>query len=190
MDFFELFLISIAVSMDAFAVAICKGLSLKNINMKKIFIVGLYFGLFQTIMPLIGYSLSMHFQKEIAFIDGWIALILLGYIGIDMMVTSLRKSENPFDSSLAFKNMLLLAIATSVDALAVGVTWAFLQVDIVKGAILIGSITFILSMIGVKIGHMFGIKLKSKAEFIGGLILVFMGIKIFLEHTDILSSWF
>lgn len=190
MDVFNLFLISIGVSMDAFAVAICKGLSMNDTNIKKPIIIGLYFGFFQALMPLIGYGLGIQFQKEIAFIDHWIALILLGYIGIDMIISSLKNSKNTCDSSINFKNMFVLAIATSVDALAVGITLTFIQIDIIKGVTLIGIITFILSFIGVKIGSLFGVKLKSKAEFIGGAILTYMGIRIFLEHMGIIDFLF
>jgi putative Mn2+ efflux pump MntP len=190
MGFLELFLISIGVSMDAFAVAICKGLSMEKINIKKALIVGLYFGFFQAIMPLIGYYFGIQFKEKIAFIDHWIALILLCYIGIDMIISSLHSSQNPCDCSLRFKNMIVLAVATSIDALAVGITLTFLQVDIIKGVVLIGIITFILSIIGVKIGNIFGAKYKSKAELAGGLILTFMGIKIFIEHTGIINSLF
>lgn len=190
MGFLELLLISIGVSMDAFAVAICKGLSMDKINTKKALIVGLYFGFFQAIMPLIGYCFGIQFKEKIAFIDHWIALILLCYIGIDMIIESLHRSKNTCDSCLGFKNMIILAIATSIDALAVGITLTFIQVDIIKAVTIIGIITFILSIIGVKIGNIFGSKLKSKAEFAGGLILTYMGIRIFIEHTGIIDFLF
>lgn len=190
MEYLDLFLIAIGVSMDAFAVAICKGLSMEKVSLKKALIVGLYFGFFQAIMPLIGYYFGIQFKQMIVFIDHWIALILLGYIGIDMIINSLKQSENPCDCSLGIKNMLVLAIATSIDALAVGITLTFINIDIIKAATLIGLITFILSMLGVKIGNIFGVKYKSKAEFAGGLILTYMGIRIFIEHTGLFEYIF
>ncbi|WP_423240901.1 manganese efflux pump MntP family protein [Garciella nitratireducens] len=199
MNLFELFFTAIGVSMDAFAVAISKGLSLKKVTFKNAMIVGLYFGFFQLGMPLIGYFLGVQFQRKITAVDHWIAFVLLGIIGINMIKESKEKSRNKVDevamdityeskeSGLSFKTMLFLSIATSIDALAVGVTFAFLQVNIVLAVFFIGVITFLFSFIGVKIGNIFGIKLKSKAEWLGGFILVGMGGKILLEHLGMIS---
>lgn len=196
MNLLELFIIAVGLSMDAFAVAVCKGLSMKKINIKKAVIVGLYFGGFQGGMPLIGYLLGVQFQNKISAFDHWIAFILLGIIGINMIKESRNAScEIAIDSvgsthtnnSLSFRNMSVLAVATSIDALAVGVTFAFLNVNIVPAVSFIGIVTLTLSMIGVKIGNVFGEKFKSRAEFAGGLILVLMGVKILLQHLGALS---
>ena len=168
--------------MDAFAVAICKGLSLKKINLANATWVGLWFGVFQALMPLIGYILGTQFSDKIQAVDHWIAFILLGLIGANMLKEALSKEEEHTDSCLAPKAMLPLAIATSIDALAVGVTFAFLEVRIVPAVSFIGVTTFILSSIGVKIGNIFGVKYKSKAEIVGGVILIVLGIKILIEH--------
>ena len=195
MSLFELFIIAIGLSMDAFAVAICKGLSLNKINIKKAGIIGLYFGTFQAIMLLIGYFLGAGFHEKIAFIDHWIAFILLAFIGLNMIRESKNcgcNSEDNFisddsmDDSLSFKNMSILAIATSIDALVAGVTFAFLNVNITPAVLFIGIVTFILSMIGVKIGNTFGNHCKSRAELIGGVILILMGFKILFSHLGII----
>ena len=186
MGLLELFILAVGLSMDAFAVAVCKGLAMKRMNWKKAAIVGLYFGGFQAGMPLIGYLLGVNFQEYIVAVDHWIALILLGIIGINMIKESRENDEESASDSVAFKDMVVLAIATSIDALAVGITFAFLQVDIVPAVSFIGICTFTLSMIGVKIGNVFGMKYKSKAEFAGGLILILLGTKILLEHLGIL----
>ncbi|MGL5328038.1 MAG: manganese efflux pump MntP family protein [Peptostreptococcaceae bacterium] len=183
---------AVGVSMDAFAVAVCKGLSMKKVTFKKAAIVGLYFGGFQGAMPLIGYFLGVQFKDYIINIDHWIAFILLGFLGVKMIQEAFSKDDDDdvFQSEremLSVKNMIVLAIATSIDALAVGITLAFLQVDIVPAVLFIGIVTFILSMIGVKIGNVFGSKYKSKAEFAGGLILICIGTKILLEHLGILG---
>lgn len=182
MSFLELFLIAIGLSMDAFAVAICKGLSMQKMNVKNAITIGLYFGGFQAVMPFIGYLLGSQFQDTIRSIDHWIAFILLGIIGINMIRDSLRKDIESCDASVAAKDMIILAVATSIDALAIGISLAFLQVDILPAVSFIGITTFILSIVGVKVGTVFGCKYKSKAEFAGGLILVFMGTKILIEH--------
>lgn len=196
MGIIELFVVAIGLSMDAFAVAICKGLSMNKISFKEAGIVGLYFGIFQAGMPVIGYLLGVQFQDKIDRYDHWIAFILLGLIGIHMIKESREsKCEIAVDSIcdddtntfLCFKNMSILALATSIDALAVGVTFAFLSVNIGPAVSLIGIITFVLSVIGVKIGNVFGVIYKSKAEFIGGLILILMGTKILIEHTGIIN---
>ena len=192
MSLIELFVLAIGLSMDAFAVSVCKGLSMKKVTLKNAGIVGIYFGGFQAGMPLIGYFLGLQFKDFIMSVDHWIAFILLGYLGIKMIQEALSKDDDEYENQdekdmLSFKNMSVLAIATSIDALAVGITLAFLQVDIVLAVSFIGIITFVLSMIGVKIGNLFGIKYKSKAELAGGIILICMGIKILLEHLGIIG---
>jgi putative Mn2+ efflux pump MntP len=186
MSTLALFFLAIGLSMDAFAVAVCKGLAMTQITLKKAIIVGLWFGIFQAGMPVIGYVLGSGFQKQISSIDHWIAFILLALIGANMIREALSKTEEEADASLSFKNMLVLAVATSIDALAIGITFAFLTVNLPKAIILIGITTFILSIIGVKIGNIFGTKYQSKAEFAGGIILIILGLKILLEHLNIL----
>lgn len=182
MSLFSLFLIAVGLSMDAFAVSICKGLAMKKITIKKAGIVGLWFGGFQALMPLIGYFLGSRFEKYITSIDHWIAFVLLVLIGLSMIKEALSKEEECANDSLDAKTMLLLAVATSIDALAVGVTFAFLQVNIVPAVSFIGIITFLLSAVGIKVGNVFGIKYKAKAELAGGIILILMGCKILMEH--------
>ena len=177
----ELFVLAIALSMDAFAVSICKGLSLKQMSWKKAGIAGLYFGGFQAGMPLIGYFLGVQFADMIESIDHWIAFALLAIIGINMIRESREESET-LNDSFDVKTMFLLAVATSIDALAVGVSFAFLSVDIVPAVSFIGIVTFEFSFVGIKIGNVFGTKYKSKAELTGGIILVLIGLKILLEH--------
>lgn len=188
MDTLTLITCALGLSMDAFAVSICKGLALKKIDFKKQLLVGLWFGGFQALMPLIGYLLGINFTNYITSIDHWIAFILLGFIGLNMIKESLQKDEceECGDDSLSFKSMLILAIATSIDALAVGITFAFLEVNIVAAVSSIGIITFVLSAIGVKVGHVFGSRFKSKAELAGGIVLILLGVKILLEHLGIL----
>lgn len=188
MSFSELFLIAIGLSMDAFAVAVCKGLSVGKTKVKHYIITGLWFGGFQALMPFLGYLLGTTFEKYIVSFDHWIAFILLSVIGINMIKEGFSKEENETDASFSFKNMLLLAIATSIDALAVGVTFALLpDVNIFHAVSLIGMTTFILSAIGIKIGSVFGMKYKSAAEITGGIILILMGTKILLEHLGVIS---
>lgn len=186
MGLWELLIIAVGLSMDAFAVSVCKGLSVKKVQKTHIIIVGLYFGGFQALMPLIGYLLGSSFQSLVESIDHWIAFLLLAFIGANMIRESRSESEQ-LDASFSAKSMFPLAIATSIDALAVGITFAFLNVHIVPAVSFIGSITFILSAVGLKLGNTFGAKYKSKAEFAGGLVLILMGIKILLEHTGILG---
>ena len=169
----ELFILAVGLSMDAFAVSVCKGLAMKQITFKKAAIVGAWFGGFQALMPLIGWLLGSRFKSYITAIDHWIAFVLLLIIGANMIKESFDKSEESANASLGFKIMLMLAIATSIDALAVGVTFAFLDVT--------------LSAIGVKAGSVFGVKYKSKAELAGGIILILIGTKILLEHLGIIS---
>lgn len=186
MSMWELFLIAVGLSMDAFAVAVCKGLSVPKIQVKHGVITGLYFGGFQALMPLIGYFLGVQFQEAITSIDHWIAFGLLALIGVNMIREALSKEEEEVNDSFGFKTMVTLAIATSIDALAVGVTFAFLQVQIVPAVSFIGIVTFILSIIGLKIGNVFGTRYKSKAELAGGIVLICMGLKILLEHLGVL----
>lgn len=182
MGILELIILSIGLAMDAFAVAICKGLSMPKMNWKNAIIIGLYFGFFQALMPVMGYLLGINFQEKICNIDHWVAFVLLGIIGINMIKEALSEEKDVHTDSVAFKEMLVLAIATSIDALAVGITFAFLKVNIVLSTSLIGIITFIISVIGVKIGNIFGDKYERKAELTGGIILILLGIKILLEH--------
>lgn len=182
MSLTELFLIAVGLSMDAFAVSICKGLSMQKMNRKNALVIGLYFGGFQGVMPFLGYLLGSRFQDAIASYDHWIAFILLAVIGGNMIKESMDKELENLDSSVAFKDMVILAIATSIDALAVGVTFAFLKVQIVPAVCFIGVITFFLSVVGVKVGTIFGSRYKSKAEFVGGFILLLIGAKILVEH--------
>ena len=182
----EILLISIGLAMDAFAVSICKGLSMRTMNWKKTIIIGLYFGIFQALMPVIGYFLGATFESLVTKIDHWIAFVLLVFIGSNMLKETFGKNEEQHDDSVDFKTMLILAIATSIDALAVGITFAFLQVNIILAVTMIGIVTFVISVIGVKIGNKFGNKYERNAEFVGGLILIFMGVKILLEHLGII----
>lgn len=181
----ELFVLAIGLSMDAFAVSICKGLSLGKITPKHMCIAGIWFGGFQALMPLIGYFLGSFFADMITKYDHWIAFVLLVVIGGNMIKESFEKEEH-LDASMTVKSMFLLAIATSIDALAVGVTFAFLKVQIVPAVSFIGIITFVLSAIGVKIGSIFGTKYQSKAELCGGIILIIIGTKILLDGVGLL----
>lgn len=187
----ELFLLGVGLSMDAFAVSVCKGLGMKKLNKKQALIIGLYFGGFQALMPFVGWLLGSQFQKYITSIDHWIAFILLGFIGGKMMVEAVREWNEEevvdvMDAPIDHKNMLVLAVATSIDALTVGITFAFLGTPIVEAITIIGITTMVISIAGVVVGNFFGSRYKSKAEFIGGLILVLLGLKILLEHLGIL----
>ena len=186
MSLIELFLIAVGLSMDAFAVAVCKGLAMPKMSWKGAAIVGLYFGGFQALMPFLGYLLGAGFKDAISAYDHWVAFILLALIGGNMIRESREDEEESLDASLSFRSMVLLAIATSIDALAVGVTLAFLDVPILSSVCFIGVVTFCLSLVGVKAGNVFGCKYKSKAEFVGGLVLILIGLKILLEHLGIL----
>ena len=190
--FVELFLLCVGLSMDAFAVSVCKGLGMRKLDKKQALIIGLYFGGFQALMPLIGWLLGSQFQQYITSIDHWIAFILLGFIGGKMMVEAVREwneeeTVEVMDAPIDHKNMFVLAVATSIDALAVGITFAFLNTPIIEAITIIGITTMVLSIIGVIVGNFFGSRYKSKAEFIGGLILVLLGLKILLEHLGILT---
>lgn len=186
MSFVSLLLLAIGLSMDAFAVAICKGLSTRELNWEKMAIVGLWFGGFQALMPTVGYFLGSVFEQYITAIDHWVAFILLGLIGANMIRESLSKEEEAVDASFAFKPMLVMAVATSIDALAVGIPFPSLGVNIVVAASFIGVTTFLLSALGVKIGNLFGARYKSVSERIGGIILILLGTQILLEHLGIL----
>jgi putative Mn2+ efflux pump MntP len=189
-EFITLFLIGVGLSMDAFAVSICKGLGMEKVNKKQAVIIGLYFGGFQALMPLIGWLLGIRFQKYITSVDHWIAFILLALIGGKMVFEALYEKEevsvDQKDLPLNHKEMLLLAIATSIDALAVGITFAFLDTPIVEAIIIIGCTTFVLSIVGVVVGNFFGTRYQKKAEIAGGIILILIGLKILLEHLNIL----
>ena len=183
----ELFLIAVGLSMDAFAVSVCKGLAMPKCTFKKAAIVGLWFGGFQALMPAIGYILGAQFQEAIASIDHWIAFVLLALIGGNMIHEALDNDEEEADASLDVKTMFLLAVATSIDALAIGITFAFLKVNIIPAVCFIGIVTFIISFAGVKIGNVFGARYKNKAEIVGGVILILLGLKILLEHLGFLG---
>lgn len=189
MGIIELLLIAIGLSMDAFAVSVCKGLAMKKVTVKELCIVGLWFGGFQALMPAIGHLLGSAFEKYITPVDHWVAFVLLVFIGANMIKEARSKDEEEADDSLGFKTMLVMAIATSIDALAVGITFAFLIETIsylIFAISAIGITTFLLSALGVKIGNIFGVKYKSKAELAGGIILILLGIKILLEHLGLL----
>ncbi len=182
MDVAELMLLALGVSMDAFAVAVCKGLSVRQVRRRHMAVCGAYFGGFQGLMPLIGYLLGVRFQAMIARIDHWIAFALLGCIGLNMLREALGGDEAPLDASFGPRSMLPMAVATSIDALAVGVTFAFLNVRILPACALIGAVTFLLSAQGVRMGAAFGAKWKGRAEAAGGAILILIGLKILIEH--------
>lgn len=188
--FIELGLIGVGLSMDAFAVSICKGLAMRKVNKKQAVVIGLFFGGFQALMPFLGWLLGSQFERYITSIDHWIAFILLGVIGGKMMMEAVKKEEaeeiKQMDPPLDLKEMFLLAVATSIDALAVGITFAFLQYPIVEAISVIGVTTFAISIGGVYVGNFFGNKYKSKAEFVGGLILVLIGLRILLTHLGII----
>ena len=186
MGILEIILISFSLAMDAFAVSICKGLSMDKFNLKKAIIIGLYFGIFQAIMPIFGYLLGTSFSNLVENIDHWIAFILLAIIGGNMIKESFDDEVEKRNDNIDFKTMIILAIATSIDALAVGITFAFFKMNILIPVIIIGIITFVMSMIGVKIGNKFGDKFQNKAELVGGIILICIGIKILVEHLGII----
>lgn len=189
MGLLELLLIALGLSMDAFAASLCKGMSMKKRNPHHSAVIALFFGGFQAAMPLIGWFLGKQFESYITAVDHWIAFGLLVFIGGKMIYEVFKKDTCPIDDedTLRIKGLLLLAVATSIDALAVGVTFAFLQVSIIPAVTLVGVVTFVLSYIGVFIGHKFGAKLKTKAELAGGVVLILIGTKILLEHLHVLS---
>lgn len=178
MEFIEVFFIAVGLAMDAFAVSICKGLSMKQINYKKIIIIALYFGIFQAGMPVIGYFLGKSFEGFVSQIDHWIAFILLSFIGINMIREAFKNDIEESSDDISIKTMIILAIATSIDALAVGITFAFLGTNIAFSSLVIGIVTFIISCLGVMIGNNFGNKYEQKAQVFGGIILILMGIKM------------
>ena len=184
MGFVELFLIAVGLSMDAFAVSVCKGLSVRKVQLRHLLLAGLYFGGFQFLMPVIGWLLGVRFEHLIQSVDHWIAFGLLTVIGLSMIRES-RSGAEELNDDFGFRTMLLLAVATSIDALAVGVTFAFLQVSILPAAGLIGVTTFLLSALGIRIGSVFGTRFKSGAELAGGVILILIGVKILLEHLGL-----
>ena len=186
MSFFTLLSIAIALSMDAFSVSICKGLTTKKFSIKTAVLCGLWFGGFQALMPIIGYFLGVQFESLITSIDHWIAFGLLFLIGVNMIREAFGEENDQNTSNNDAKTMFLLAIATSIDALAVGVTFAFLQVGIWKAILIIGITTFVFSFVGVAIGNFFGSKYSKPASIIGGVILILIGTKILLEHLGIL----
>lgn len=186
MGVLELLLLSLGLAMDAFTVSICKGISMRKMNWKKAIIIGLYFGGFQALMPTLGYFLGTAFQSLVTSVDHWIAFVLLGIIGGEMIKESFEIDSENQNDDVSFKTMIILAIATSIDALAVGVTFAFLNVNLGLAVSLIGIITFILAVAGTKIGNRFGDKYEKKAEFVGGVILILLGVKILLEHLNII----
>jgi putative Mn2+ efflux pump MntP len=181
--FWEIMVIAAGLSMDAFAVSITLGLSVKKPKIIEIIIPGIYFGFFQALMPLIGYCAGANFAKKIQHLDHWIVFVLLGFIGGKMIRDSFSaEKEKLNENSFQFIKMLLLAIATSIDALAIGITFAFFELNIFMAILIIGLTTFCISIVGVKVGHIFGTKFKTKAEFMGGAVLIILGLKILIEH--------
>lgn len=187
MSFPELLILAVGLAMDAFAVAVCKGLSLRTLKLQQALLVGVWFGLFQALMPALGWLLGSAFSGLVQSVDHWVAFVLLSIIGGNMIREGLQGDDENCDPSLSFGLMLLLAVATSIDALAVGITFAFLNVSILLAVALIGVVTFTISAVGVKMGNLFGARYKSKAEFFGGAVLILIGLKILLEHLGILS---
>ena len=187
MNMYELLVLAVGLSMDAFAVAICKGLAIRTVSLKHAAWVGLWFGGFQMLMPLLGFLLAHSFAQAIASFDHWIAFLLLFLIGAGMIREALSKNEEEVTDDLSVKTMFLMAVATSIDALAVGITFAFLDVQVFFASALIGMTTFLLSAAGVRVGNVFGMRYKSRAELTGGMILILLGLKILLEHLGILS---
>lgn len=182
--------------MDAFAVAVCKGLAMPKLKLRHMLIVGAWFGGFQALMPMTGYLLGRRFIALIDSVAPWIAFVLLLVIGGNMIRESFCKNETDATDALGFKTMFLMAVATSIDALAVGITFACVPVAVIKGntlintaaaVLIIGAVTFVISAAGVKVGNIFGTRYKNKAEFAGGLILILLGVKILLEHFGIIS---
>lgn len=186
----EVFLIGVGLSMDAFAVAVCKGLSMKKVNYAYTLLLGLFFGGFQALMPLMGYFLGYRFEKYITSIDHWIAFILLAFIGINMIREAFAEeppTETVEETGMNIKEMLLLSVATSIDALAVGITFAFMKVNIIPAVSLIGFTTLVLTIAAVFIGNVFGARYKNRAELAGGIVLIGIGLKILLEGLGIVS---
>lgn len=192
MGIIELALIAVGLSMDAFAVSVCKGLGMKRLDMGQALVIALFFGGFQALMPLAGWALGSGFQSYIEPVDHWIAFALLAFIGGKMLYDAFHEEDGDEPvageaARLDLKEILMLAIATSIDALAVGVSFAFLQVDIVPAISLIGVITFALSLVGVAAGHQFGARFEKPATVVGGVVLILIGLKILLEHLGVFS---
>lgn len=187
MRILEILLISVGLAMDAFSVSICKGLSMKKLSWKKTIIIAAYFGIFQALMPVIGFLLGSTFESLVTKIDHWIAFILLGIIGANMIKDAFSEETDNVNDKVDYKTMIILAIATSIDALAIGITLAFLKTNIVFSIMSIGIVTFALSIFGVIIGNNFGSKYEKKAEIFGGIILILIGLKILLEHLHIIA---
>lgn len=190
MSFLELFLIAVGLSADAFSVSVCKGLNMRKLNLKHAYVIALFFGVFQAVMPLLGYLLGTGFSEYIEKYDHWIAFVLLAFIGGKMALEAIREKDGKAEEktdTLSIGELTVLAVATSIDALAVGITFAFLKVNILPSVLLIGVTTFALSLGGVLLGNRFGAKYKSKAEIAGGVILIFIGLKILLEHLGIIN---
>ena len=187
MGLLELFILAVGLSMDAFAVSVCRGLAMPKITLKRTLTVGRWFGGFQALMPAAGYLLGVQFRDKITAVDHWIAFILLGLIGANMIKEACSGDCEEENESLDIRTMFLLAVATSIDALAVGITFAFLDVHLLAAVSFIGITTFTLSAAGVKIGNVFGTRYKAKAELAGGVILILLGLKILLEHLGILT---
>ena len=185
MLYIEILLISIGLAMDAFAVSICKGICMKKIDIRKCLIIGLYFGLFQALMPTIGYFLGTSFRSIVIEIDHYLAFILLSIIGINMIKDVFLNKESKSNDSIDFKTMIILAIATSIDALAIGITFSFFEVNLLLAVSSIGIITFILSFIGVFLGYKCGSKYEKSSKILGGSILIILGIKILIEHLNV-----
>ncbi len=182
MILFELVLMSVGLAMDAFAMAVCKGMAIKKINFKKAFLIGAFFGLFQMMMPIIGYMLGSSFSHFVGAVDHWIAFVLLGIIGVNMIKESFSEDDECRDDRLSIKELIMLSIATSIDALAVGVSFAFLNVNIITSSIMIGIITCVISVIGVYLGKIAGSKLKNHAELLGGFVLIGLALKMIIEE--------
>lgn len=188
MGLLELFILAVGLSMDAFAVSVCKGLSTQKLKAKHYLIIGAWFGGFQALMPTIGYFLGSTFEKYITSVDHWVAFVLLAIIGGNMIREGCSMEDGKANDSFSFKTMIVLAVATSIDALAVGITFALLpDVNIIAAVSFIGVTTFIISAIGLKVGNIFGLKYKSKAEIAGGIILILIGTKILLEHLGVIN---
>ena len=192
MGFVELFLIAVGLSMDAFAVSVCKGLCMKRLNVRQALVIALFFGGFQALMPLVGWVLGTQFERFITPIDHWIAFGLLALIGSKMLWDAFHEDGGegmacPADGRLDLRELTMLAIATSIDALAVGITFAFLRVDIVLSVGLIGLTTFVLSLFGVAAGHRFGARYERPATITGGIVLILIGLKILLEHLGVIA---
>ena len=191
MGLFEIFMIGVGLSMDAFAASICKGLNMRRLSAKNMLIIGLFFGGFQALLPAVGWILGKQFEVYITSVDHWVAFALLAFIGGKMIYDVFHGDEdgccNEKTDKLDMKEVLTLAVATSIDALAVGISFAFLQVEILKAVSVIGVTTFVLSVVGVAVGNMFGAKYEKNATLAGGIILILIGLKILLEHTGIIG---